>query len=88
MGYDNKRNWRCVKDLISFGMEMGVPEEEFLTAISDILAIKLASMPEKDRQQTLEYIEGPARGYAKTFKELPADEKKLFKQLGWEFEGE
>lgn len=88
MGYDNKRNWRCVKDLISFGMEMKVSEQEFLTAISDILAISLASMPEKDRQQQLGWIKELAGEYAKKFKGLPTDEKKLLKQMGWEFEVE
>lgn len=88
MEYDNKRNRRCVKDLISFGMEMKVSEQEFLTAISDILAIALASMPEKDRQQQLGWIKELAGEYVKMFKELPADEKKILKQVGWEFEGE
>ena len=88
MGYDSKRNQRCINDLFSFAIETKIPENEFLTAITDILAIKLASMPKKERQQLLEDIGELVESYAEKSKELPADEKRILKQVGWEFGGE
>jgi len=52
----NERIIMRASDLLSFAMEAKVPESEFLAAITYILAVKLASMPKRERERGLEDI--------------------------------
>ena len=84
MSYDEKRIRRCVHDLISFAMEMKVPEDEFLTAITDILAIKLASMPKEIRLKQLEELGRFADIYSKKVKKMDKEIREILVSMGWE----
>lgn len=83
---ENRRVGRCIFDLITFAMEAKIPEHEFLAAITEILAIKLASMPKRERRKLLEEIGEIVEGYAEGVNKLPADKKEILRRCGWEFD--
>jgi len=82
----NERIIMRASDLLSFAMEAKVPESEFLAAITYILAVKLASMPKRERERGLEDIRELVEACVEVANELPADKKEFLKRCGWEFD--